>query len=78
MEGERRRGTRRRRRSRAARRSCPPPLPLSVSGKRGRESEEREEGVRRRIRKEKWKLLYIFDSLDSNEKRKKQGRSEKS
>jgi hypothetical protein len=34
--------------------------------------------MRRRIRKEKLKLLYIFDCPDSDEKREKQKRSERS
>jgi hypothetical protein len=39
---------------------------------------EREDGVRRRIGKEKLKLLYIFDCPDSDEKREKQMRNERS
>jgi len=40
-----------------------------------RERAKREERVRRRIWSEKLKLLYIYDSLDSNEKREKRRKS---
>ena len=48
-------------------------VPVSAPGGRGRQRErgDREDGVRRRIGKEKLKLLYIFDFLDSDEKREK-------
>ena len=56
-----------------SRRRCP-----RREEERERAKKEREEGARRRIGKEKWEVLYIFDSLDSEEKREKRRRSQRS
>jgi hypothetical protein len=73
-EGEEGKGGRRRRRRRAAAGPLAPgAVARSVRRTRGRERREREGGE-----KEKRKLLYIFDSLDSDEKREKQRRIKRS